>query len=108
VVDSVHGSWTSIGRGPRWTDHHGQPQSSTELARAAASGHGCPPEVAQWGEGCVGSPSRASPARGRQCGGRAMAVKKRHRRHSVRAALGHGVKIRREGRGAVEDGSLAI
>jgi hypothetical protein len=37
-----------------------------------------------------------------------MAVKKRHRRHSVRAALGHGVKIRREGRGAVEDGSLAI
>jgi hypothetical protein len=64
-VDSVHGSWTSTGCGPLWTDHHGQPQSLTVLGRAAAPGHSSPPEVAQRGEGCTGSPSLASPGRGR-------------------------------------------
>jgi hypothetical protein len=29
-IDSVHGSWTSAWHGPRWTDNHGRPQSSTE------------------------------------------------------------------------------
>jgi hypothetical protein len=70
----------------------------------AAPGHGGPPEVEQWGEGCTGSPSRASPVRRRQCGGRAMAVKKRQRRHLVWAALGCREKRRREGRGVVENG----
>jgi hypothetical protein len=75
----------------------------------AASGHGGLPEVAQRGEGCTGSPSRASPRRGRQCGGRAMVVKKRRRRRSVQAALGRRVKRRRAGRGAVEDnGALSL
>jgi hypothetical protein len=98
-VDSVHGSGTSAGRGPRWTNHHGQPQSSTELGQAAAPGHGGSPEVAQRGEGCTGSPSRASPGRGRQCGGHATTVKKQRRRRSVRAALGSGERGRRAGRG---------
>jgi hypothetical protein len=102
-MDSVHGSWTSTRRGPRWTDHHGRPQSSTELGRAAALGHSGSPEVAQRGEGCTGSPSRASSGRGRQCGGQVTAVKKRQRRCSVRAALGREER-RRAGRGAVEDG----
>jgi hypothetical protein len=49
-VDSVHGSWTNAGHGPRWTDHLGQPQTSTELGRVAAPRHGGPPEVACNGE----------------------------------------------------------
>jgi hypothetical protein len=56
------------------------------------------------GRGCMGSPSWASPGRGRQRGGRAMAVKKRWRRRSVQAALGREEKRRRAGRGAVENG----
>jgi hypothetical protein len=38
-VDSVHGSWTSAGRGPLWTGHHGWPWKSPELGLVAASGH---------------------------------------------------------------------
>jgi hypothetical protein len=41
---------------------------------------------------------------GRQCGSRATVVKKRRRRHSVWAVLGHGEKRRRAGRGAVKTG----
>jgi hypothetical protein len=78
-VDSVHGSWTSAGRGPRWTDHHGRPQSSTELGRAVALELDGPPEVAQRGEGCTGSPSQASPRRGQR--------RARHSEETVKEAL---------------------
>jgi hypothetical protein len=75
----------------------------------SAPGHGGSPEVVQRGEGFTGSPSRASPRRGRQCGGRATAVKKWQRRRSVRAALGHGESSRRARRGAMEDdGALPL
>jgi hypothetical protein len=60
--------------------------------------------MAQREEGCTGSPSQASPGRGRKGGGQAMVLKKRRRRRSVRAAPGRGEKRRRAGRGAVEDG----
>jgi hypothetical protein len=77
---------------------------SPELSLATALGHGGSPEVAQRGEGCTGSPFRASPGHGWQCGGRVTVVKKWRRRRSVRLALGHREKRRRAGRGAVEDG----
>jgi hypothetical protein len=64
-------------------------RGSSELGLAAASVHGGSPAVAQRGEGCMGSPSRASPRRGRWCGDRAAAVKKRRWRRSVWAVLGH-------------------
>jgi hypothetical protein len=46
-VDSVHGSWTITGHGPQWTDHHGRPQSSTELGRSRARR---PTRGGEWGE----------------------------------------------------------
>jgi hypothetical protein len=64
--------------------------------------------VAQRGEGCTGSSSRASPWRRRQCRSRATAVMKWQRRCSVQAALGCGEKRRRAGRGAVEDEGLCL
>jgi hypothetical protein len=73
---------------PRWP--------ATELDGAWPSGRS-----EAW---CTGSPSQASPGRGRQCGDRATAVKKRWRRRSVRAALGRGEKRRRVGRGATKTG----
>jgi hypothetical protein len=51
----------------------------------------------------MGSPSWASPGCRRWCGDRATAVKKRWRKFSVQAALGHSEKRRRMGRGVVED-----
>jgi hypothetical protein len=77
---------------------------SQELSLAAALGHGGPPAVAQRKEGCIGSPSRASPRLGRRCGDQATAVKKWWRRRLVRAAHGRGKKRRRAGRGVVENG----
>jgi hypothetical protein len=39
--------WLMDQRMARWTDHHGWPQSSMELGRAATLGHDGPLEVAQ-------------------------------------------------------------
>jgi hypothetical protein len=77
---------------------------SPELGLAAAPGHGGSLVVAQRGEGCTGSPSRASLGRGWQCGGQVMVVKKWWRRRSVRVVHGHAEKRKRAGRGAVENG----
>jgi hypothetical protein len=60
-----------MARGPVHGMVHGGPttmaghRAQQKLGRAAASGHGGSPEVAQLGEGCTGSPSRASLGRGR-------------------------------------------
>jgi hypothetical protein len=70
----------------------------------AALGHCDSPTMAQRRERSTGSPSGASPGRGRWCGDPVMVVKKWQWRHSVRAMLGRGEKTRRMGRGAVEDG----
>jgi hypothetical protein len=38
-MDLVHRPRTSVGHGPWWTDHHGQPWNSLELSLAAALVH---------------------------------------------------------------------
>jgi hypothetical protein len=85
-MDSVHGSWTSVGRGPWWTGHHGQPWSSPELGLAAAPGHGGLPRGGEKKEGATGSLIWLIPRLGRRRGGGAPAVeprlKRRRRGHS--------------------------
>jgi hypothetical protein len=68
-MDSVHVSWTSAGRGPWWTDHHGRPWSSLELGIAAAPGHGGLPRGGEKKEGAAGSLIWVILRLGRQRGG---------------------------------------
>jgi hypothetical protein len=70
----------------------------------AALGHDGSPAMAQRRERSMGSPSRASPGRGRQRGDRTTAVKKWWWRCSVWAMLGRREKRRGAGRGVVEHG----
>jgi hypothetical protein len=109
TVDLVHHPWTTEGAGSQWTGHGRLKGGSPELSLVAALGHGGPTAVAQRKEGCMGSPSRASPGRGRRCSDRATAVKKWQRRRSVRVALGCGENRRRAGRGTMENsGALPL
>jgi hypothetical protein len=78
-------------------------RGSSELAIPAALGHGGSPVMVQWGERSTGSPSRASPGRGRWRGDQATAVKKQWRRWLVWVALGHVEKRRRTGRRVMEN-----
>jgi hypothetical protein len=39
MVNSVHGSWTSAGWGPRWTQNRGGGGGSPELLLLAGAGH---------------------------------------------------------------------
>jgi hypothetical protein len=89
-VSSLTGAWMAVWR--------------PELGLTAAPRHSGSPSMEQLRERSTGSPSQASPGRGWRCGDRAMVVKKRQWRHSVRATLGCGEKRMRTGRGVVEDG----
>jgi hypothetical protein len=51
--------WTKFYSCKKWVLQGGTP----ELGLVAAPGHGSLPDVAQRGEGCTGSPPRASPGR---------------------------------------------
>jgi hypothetical protein len=65
------------------------------------------PAGAQQREERTGSSARASLGLGRRRGGRAMAVKARQRRCSVRGLLRHGERGNEAGRGAVKLGGGA-
>jgi hypothetical protein len=54
-MGSVHGSWTSVGRGPWCTGHHGWPWSLPELGLAAAPGHDVLLRGGEKKEGTMGS-----------------------------------------------------
>jgi hypothetical protein len=71
--------WSTVNHG------HGRPKSSPELGLVAAPGHGGSPVMAQWREGSMGSPSRASPGDG----GEAAAEK---------GLISSSTRARREGR----------
>jgi hypothetical protein len=92
------------GAGPRWTLDRGSAMTSLELGLTVAPGHGGSPTMAQRRERSMGSLSQASLGHVRWHGDRATVVKKWRWRHSVRAALGHGEKRRRAGRGAAKTG----
>jgi hypothetical protein len=88
-------AWTSAGvAGGR---------GSLELSVTAALVHGGSPAMEQWRKERVGSPSRASPGRGRRCGDRATVAKKWGRWRSVWAVHRCGKTRKRAGGGAVED-----
>jgi hypothetical protein len=78
-------------------------RGSSELGLTAAPVHGGSPVMEQWRKERVGSPSQASPGRGRWCGDWATATKKRWWWRLVRAVLGRRKKRKREGGSAVED-----
>jgi hypothetical protein len=111
LIEKLHGPDPQLvdhgGAGPRWTLDRGMAMTSPELGQTAAPGHGGSPTMAQQRERSTGSPSRASPGRGWQRGDRATAVKKWRWRRSVRAALGHGEKRTRAGRGAAKTGGTS-
>jgi hypothetical protein len=101
-------AWTrSMARGPApgWAVHGSTVDSTVAGGRGspAAPMHGGSPAMEQWRKERMGSPSQASPGRGRWCGNRAMAAKKRQWWCSVWAVLGCGKKRKREGGSAVED-----
>jgi hypothetical protein len=79
-------------------------RGSSVLGLAVALGHGGSPAAVQWGDRCMGSPYRASLGRGRRCGDRVTAMKKRRWWCSMWAVFWRGEKRRRARRGAVEDG----
>jgi hypothetical protein len=86
-------------------DHgHGRLKGSLELGLVAAPRHGSSSVMGQRREGSTGSPSQASPGRGRRCGDRATAVKRQQWCCLVEALLKCGERERRAGRGVVEDG----
>jgi hypothetical protein len=91
------------GAGPWWTLDRGSVMTSPELGLTTALAHGGFPAMERR-ERSTGSPSRASPGRGRWHGNQEMAVKKWWWRQSVHAVLGRGEKRRRTGRCAVENG----
>jgi hypothetical protein len=68
-MDSFHRPWTGAGRSPWWTNHHGRPWSSPELALAAALGHGGLPRGGGNDEVLIGLWFWASPKKDRRCGG---------------------------------------
>jgi hypothetical protein len=86
-MDSVHGSGTSAGRGPWWTNHHGWPWSIMEFGVVAAPGHGCLPRGGEK-EGGTGIQLCQIPRHGRRRGGGAPAVKLRLQRAMVWALWG--------------------
>jgi hypothetical protein len=108
LMEKLHGPGTQLmdhsGAGPQWSLDRRSVMTSPELGLMAALGHGNSPAMVQRRERSTGSPSRASPGRGRRCGDWAMAVKKWRWRCSVRGVLGRGEKRRRMGIGVVEDG----
>jgi hypothetical protein len=79
--------------------------------RSSASGRSGAPKLTGGGaterEEHTGSSSRASPGLGRRRGGRAMVVKVRRRRCSVRGLLRRGERGKGAGRGAVKIGGGA-
>jgi hypothetical protein len=103
-MDSVHRTVNCTCAGPWWTADRGSGGGSSELGLPATLEHGSSLAGAQQREGDIGIPARASPGRGRQCGGWATAVRKWRRRHSVQEVLGLRKKRRRVERGAVEAG----
>jgi hypothetical protein len=76
-MDSVHGSWTSVERGPWWIGHHGQSRSSPELGLAVALGHGGFPRVGEKKEGTTGNLIWLIPRLGRRRGGGTLTAEPR-------------------------------
>jgi hypothetical protein len=90
---------------PPWTDrarsvHHGLTAARTEGGEGSPAG-------AQQREERTGSSARAPSGLGRRRGGRAMAVKARWRRFSVRGLLRRGERGKEAGRVAVKLGGGA-
>jgi hypothetical protein len=54
-------SWSTVDRRHEWS------KSSPELGLAAALGNDRSPVMAQWREGCTGSPPQVSPGHGWRC-----------------------------------------
>jgi hypothetical protein len=92
------------GASPRRTLDRGSVMTSPELNLMAAPRHHGSLAMTQQRERSAGSPSRASQGREQRRGNRATTVRKWRCRRLVQAALGHGEKRRRTGRGVVEDG----
>jgi hypothetical protein len=111
-MEKLHGPGPQLvdhgGASPRWILDRGSVMTSPELGLMATLGHSGSSAMAQRRERSTGSPSRASPGRGRRRGDQATVVKKWWWRRSMWATLGHGEKRRRTGRGAVEDGEAGV
>jgi hypothetical protein len=93
--------------GPPWTGLRHRPKELTGALLTGALVHESSPRPLGKNEELVGVQSRASPEVEEQHGGRAMAVKIRRRRCSVRALLRRGEKGKEVGRGAVKLGGGA-
>jgi hypothetical protein len=103
-MDLVHGS-VDRGRRRSMVDRgQGLGGGSLEDGRDGALVHGTTPRLRKMGEGMAVILTGCR--RGWRRGGsdRAMVVKKRWRKHTVQAVLGHGENGRGAARGAVEDG----
>jgi hypothetical protein len=114
VVDRVHASVDRLGAlDPPWTDggtDRGGPGRGGALIEArppAALVHKTSPAGVQQREERTGSSARASPGLRRRRGGRAMVVKVRRRRWSVRVLLKCAERGKEVGRGAVKLGGGA-
>jgi hypothetical protein len=115
-VDRVHASVDRlVALGPPWIDGGadrgggwGAAERSPEHRPPAAPVRQSSPAGAQQREERTRSSSRASPGLGRRRGGRAMVVKVRRHRCSVRGLLRRGERGKGAGRGAVKLGGGAL
>jgi hypothetical protein len=95
--------------GPWWTGDRGHGGGSSEDGRNGAPVRGTSPRLRKKSEGMAVILIGCRRGRRRGGGDQATVVKKRQRKRSVWAALGHGGKRRGAGRGAMEDdGALPL